>query len=281
MQRSTIGKEVPSDDGRVIHDHRGSMQPKDLGTARDLIEVERTDRGRHPDTRHPMHMTVGDHHVGPTGSPAVEIPCRRDVCAPAGRENLLVPGQAFADCCSTIPHEVAEVGHLAQRRPSRVRLESERAGTFLNDTWSNSLWEQAKRGAPRRSGMQRDPSRAKMGPDGVRAVRLRVDRDRRCDLRARRRDRRWADPEAEEGALEGAPRKIRAHAADRRRGDPMVMQTSRDRQRRLRIAPCHRRRDRRGRTPRGGPDRDARPSRRSSNSVGRRADTNAILHVTC
>ena len=68
----------------------------DLGTARDLIEIERTDRGRHPDTRHPMHMTVGDHHVGPRGSRAVEVPCRRDVRASAGGEDLLVPGQAFA-----------------------------------------------------------------------------------------------------------------------------------------------------------------------------------------
>jgi hypothetical protein len=138
MHRPTIGKEVRSDDRSVIHDHRGSMPPKDLGTARDVIEVERTDRGRHPDIRHPMHMTAGDHHVGPTGSPAVEIPCRRDVCAPAGRENLLVPGQAFADRCSTVPHEVAEVGHLVQRRPSRARLKSERARTFLNDIRSDS-----------------------------------------------------------------------------------------------------------------------------------------------
>jgi hypothetical protein len=37
-----IGKAVPSDDRSVLHDHRGSMPPTDLGTARDLIEVEQT-----------------------------------------------------------------------------------------------------------------------------------------------------------------------------------------------------------------------------------------------
>jgi hypothetical protein len=37
IQRPTIGKEVRSDDRSMIHDHRGSMPPKDLGTARDVI----------------------------------------------------------------------------------------------------------------------------------------------------------------------------------------------------------------------------------------------------
>jgi hypothetical protein len=172
IQRPAIGKEVRSDDRSMIHDHPGSMPPKDLGTARDVIEVEGTDRGKQPDTRHPMHMTVGDHHVGPTGSPAVEIPCRRDVCASAGRENLLVPGQAFADCCSTVPHEVAEVGHLVQRRPSRERPESERARASPNDRRSDSLWLRTNETPAQEDA--RIPHERRWG-DEVRAVHVRLD----------------------------------------------------------------------------------------------------------
>ena len=84
----------------------------------------------------------------------------------------------------------------------------------------------------RGSGRTRDPARPagrreirheRRWCDGVRAVRVRVDRGKRCDLRARRRDRRQADPEAEEGALEVAPRRIRAYTAHRRRRHTVVM----------------------------------------------------------
>jgi hypothetical protein len=100
----------------VIHDHGGSMPPKHLDTALDLIEIERTHRAELPDARHPMDMAVGDHHIGPRGTRAVEVSCRRDVCTSARGEHLLVVGQAIANSRLAIPHKVVEVGHRGQRR---------------------------------------------------------------------------------------------------------------------------------------------------------------------
>ena len=115
MQRATIGNEVLSGECIVIHDHRGSMAPMNLDTGPDLIEIERTDRAKHLDARHPVHMTVGDHHVGPSSARAVEVPCRRDVCTSTRAEYLLFVGQEIAYSRRANPHQVAEVGHRVSR----------------------------------------------------------------------------------------------------------------------------------------------------------------------
>jgi hypothetical protein len=86
-----------------------------LDTGLDLIEIERTDRSEPPDARHPMHTTVGDHHVRPCSAGAVEVSCRRDVCTSTRGEYLLLVGQEIACCCLAHPHQVAEVGHQGVR----------------------------------------------------------------------------------------------------------------------------------------------------------------------
>ena len=75
------------------------MPPMNLGAALDMVEIERTDRDETPDTRHPMHMPIGDHHVGPRSTRAVEVSCRRDVCTSARGQDLLVLGQAIGYRC--------------------------------------------------------------------------------------------------------------------------------------------------------------------------------------
>ena len=95
---------MQSDEYGVFHDHRGSVPPMNLSTGLDLIEIERTDHAEPPDTRHPMHATVGDHDIGPCSTGAVEVACRRDVCTSANGEYQLVLGQAIANSCLAIPH---------------------------------------------------------------------------------------------------------------------------------------------------------------------------------
>ena len=107
VQRPTIGNEVLSDECIVMHNHRGSMPLMNLDTGLDLIEIERTDRSEPPDARHPMHTTVGDHHVGPCSARAVEVSCRRDVCTSTRGEYLLLVDQEIAYCCFANPHRVA------------------------------------------------------------------------------------------------------------------------------------------------------------------------------
>ena len=111
VQRPTIGNEVLSDECVVIHDHRGSMPPMNLDTRLDLIEIERTDRAEPLDIGHPMHTTVGDHHVGPSSTCAVEVSCRRDVCTSTRGEYLLLVGQEVPYRCLANPHQLAQVGH--------------------------------------------------------------------------------------------------------------------------------------------------------------------------
>ena len=115
VPQPTIGNEVRSDECIVIHDHRGSMPPMNLDTGLDLIEIERTDRAEPLDARHPMHTTVGDHHVGPSCARAVEVSCRRDVCTSTRAEYLLLVGQEIAYSCLANPHQVTEVGHQVSR----------------------------------------------------------------------------------------------------------------------------------------------------------------------
>lgn len=115
VPQPTIGNEVRSDECIVIHDHRGSMPPMNLDTGLDLIEIERTDRAEPHDARHPMHATVGDHHVGPSCARAVEVSCRRDVCTSTRAEYLLLVGQKIAYSCLANPHQVTEVGHQVSR----------------------------------------------------------------------------------------------------------------------------------------------------------------------
>ena len=111
-----------SDECIMIHDHRGSMPPMNLDTGLDLIEIERTDRAEQLDARHPMHTTVGDHHVGPSCARAVEVSCRRDVCTSTRAEYLLLVGQETSYSCLANPHHVTEVGHQGQARSRRTQL---------------------------------------------------------------------------------------------------------------------------------------------------------------
>jgi hypothetical protein len=109
--RPTVRNEVQPDEWIVPQDHCGSMPPMNLGAGLDVIEVEGTDGSQSPDTRHPMNMTVRDHHIGPCGPSAIEVSRCRDVCASTDGEDLLGVRQAIAYCRFATPHQVGEVGH--------------------------------------------------------------------------------------------------------------------------------------------------------------------------
>ena len=84
-----VGSEIPAYQRIVVHGHRASMPPMNLVAPPDRIEIKGTGRCDFPDARCPEQTTIGDHHVRPCCARAVEITRRRDVCAPAGGEDLL------------------------------------------------------------------------------------------------------------------------------------------------------------------------------------------------
>jgi hypothetical protein len=90
VERPTVWNEVHPDEWVMIQDYRGSMPPMKLGAGVDLIEVEGTDGAKSPDARHPMKMSVGDHHEGQCGPSAIEVSGCRDIRASTSGQGLLV-----------------------------------------------------------------------------------------------------------------------------------------------------------------------------------------------
>ena len=111
-----VGSEILAYQGIVVHGHRASMPPMNLVAPPDRIEIKRTGRCEFPDARCPEQTTIGDHHVRPCCARAVEITGRRDVCAPAGGEDLLAHEEVTAGRRLAVLHQVAEVGHQVERR---------------------------------------------------------------------------------------------------------------------------------------------------------------------